>query len=186
DRKPYESDFRGRLNQLTQSLSEKNQIAYIAPEIEGFLFEGENAEHEFDEQAGFPLASKGGYFNALPQDVLRQFIDRLAESIGAMGFENEKDHPEVAPSQFELNFKYTDALMACDQILLYKLTARQIAKTMGLTASFLPKPVAFINGSGMHTNMSLAENGENLFYKAKGKHQLSTMAWEFASGILHH
>lgn len=184
--KPYESDFRGRLAQLTNELAKKKIVVNMAPEIEGLLFEGENAEQNFNEIDSFRLASKGGYFNTLPQDRLRQFIDRVARAINAMGYENEKDHPEVSPSQFEINFKYTDVLLTCDQILLYKLICRQVAKTMGLTASFLAKPTMNINGNGMHSNMSLSKGGKNIFYDKKGKHNLSKDAWEFASGVLHY
>ena len=186
DGSPYEGDFRSNLSLLADELSAKGYSVNVAPEIEGFIFEGENAEQEFDERKGFELASKGGYFNVLPQDRLRQFIDRLAEATRAMGFENEKDHPEVAPSQFEMNYKYTDVLHACDQILIYKVIARQIAKTMGMTASFLPKPIVKINGSGMHTNISLSQNGKNIFYDKKGKYNLSEKAHDFATGILYH
>ncbi len=183
----YSGDFRCNLMQLCDELKKKEDITvFVAPEIEGFLFEGENAEQNYDEKVGFTLVTKGGYFNALPQDKLRLFIDRLAEATRTMAFENEKDHPEVAPSQFEMNYKYTDILHACDQIQLYKLTARQIAKGMGMTACFMPKPVPGINGSGMHTNMSLAQKGKNIFYDAKGTHGLSEKAHAFLTGILYH
>jgi len=76
---------------------------------------------------------------------------------GAMGFQNEKDHPEVAPSQFEINYGYGEVVAAADQIQLYKLLCRQIANNFGFTASFLPKPVVGVNGSGMHTNVSISE-----------------------------
>ncbi|MBI5412256.1 glutamine synthetase [Candidatus Peregrinibacteria bacterium] len=187
DGTPYKGDFRSNLKELCEELKKSHGITVnVAPEIEGFLFEGENAEHCFDEHVGFKLATKGGYFNALPQDLLRQFIDRLAEATRAMAFENEKDHPEVAPSQFELNYKYTDVLYAADQIQIYKITARQIAKRMGMTACFLPKPVAGINGSGMHTNISLSQNGKNIFYDKSGVHGLSDKAHHFILGILNH
>ncbi len=101
-----------------------------------------------------------------------------------MGFENEKEHPEVAPSQFELNYKYCDAVQAADQIQLYKLICRQVAAKMGCTASFIPKPVMGVNGSGMHTNISLSKNGENIFY-SKGK-EISEAGLKFATGILSH
>lgn len=102
-----------------------------------------------------------------------------------MGFENEKDHPEVAPSQFELNYTFCDALvLAADQIQLYKLLARQIATSMGMTASFMPKPISGINGSGMHMNISLSKEGKNLFYDGKGQDNLCTKAWEFVDRIL--
>ncbi len=184
---PYTSDYRSNLKWITEQLkAQKGITVNLAPEIEGFILEGENAEQNFDEKEGFRIASEGGYYNVLPQDTLRQFIDRLAEATRAMAFENEKDHPEVAPSQFEMNYKYTDVLQAADQIQLYKVIARQIAKSFGFTASFLPKPLAGINGSGMHTNISLNKNGKNLFYDAKGDNNLSSTARRFITGILSH
>ncbi len=113
DGTPYIGDFRSNLSILAEELRKNESITVnIAPEIEGMILEGENAEQNFDELEGFKLASKGGYFNVLPQDLLRQFIDRLAEATRALAFENEKDHPEVAPSQFEMNYSYTDMLQA--------------------------------------------------------------------------
>lgn len=187
DGKPYIGDYRSNIAILTDELRKKKGIRVnVAPEIEGLLVEGENAEQTFDEKSGFTLSSKGGYFNSLPQDTLRQFIDLLAETTRAMAFENEKDHPEVAPSQFEMNYKYTDILYAADQVQIYKLIARQIAKNLGLTATFLPKPVMKINGTGMHTNISLMKNGKNIFYDAKGKFNASKDAHNFITGILYH
>jgi len=101
-----------------------------------------------------------------------------------MGFQNEKDHPEVAPSQFEINYGYGEVVQAADQIQLYKLVCREIATRMGLTASFLPKPVVGVNGSGMHTNVSISKNGKNLFWDAKGEEKLSKLGWEFIDRIL--
>lgn len=187
DRTPYISDFRGQLRAYVRDLNKKEGLkAYSATEIEGFLVEGIGAEQGFDEDIGFKLISTGGYFHSLPLDKLRRFIDAAAEAQRAMGFQNEKDHPEVAPSQFELNFGYTEVVRACDQIQLYKLVCRQVANNLGLTATFLPKPIANINGSGMHTNFSLAKNGKNIFYKKGGKESLSELAWDFISKILNH
>lgn len=187
DGSQYESDFRGVLQNFTQNLKKKeNIIPYVSAEIEGFLVEGINAEQHFDEKTGFCLITTGGYYHSLPIDKLRQFIDASAEAHRAMGFQNEKDHPEVAPSQFELNFSYSEALCACDQIQLYKLVCRQVANKMGMTATFLPKPVMGINGSGMHTNFSLAKNKKNIFYEKSGKEGLSHAAWDFISKILNH
>lgn len=184
---PYIGDYRSNLMLLSEELKVKHGITVnVAPEIEGMILEGENAEQNFDEREGFELASKGGYFNVLPQDSLRQFIDRLAEATRALAYENEKDHPEVAPSQFEMNYKYSEMVQAADQIQLYKVIARQIAKNFGLTASFLPKPIMNINGSGMHTNLSMSKTGVNIFYDTEGKNNLSKDAWNFISGVLHH
>lgn len=181
----YPGDFRGQLKEYTEKLKNKDGITTnIAVECEGFIFQGLNAEQNFSSRDGFEMVSKGGYYHSLPKDELRIFIDKMAEAQRAMGFENEKDHPEVAPSQFELNYKYTDALIAADQIQLYKLVAKQIASNLGYTASFLPKPIAGINGNGMHTNMSLSKNGKNIFYDKDGSDGLSGLAWDFVNKIL--
>lgn len=187
DRIPYPADFRGQLKLYTKKLKEKEGLtAYTATETEGFLVKGIGAEQSFDEDIGFKLISTGGYYHSLPLDQLRRFIDASAEAQRAMGFKNEKDHPEVAPSQFELNFGYTEVVRACDQVQLYKLVLRQVAANMGLTATFLPKPIAGINGSGMHTNFSLAKNGKNIFYQKGGQDGLSEFAWDFILKILNH
>lgn len=182
----YDGDFRARLASLTQDLSKKGITVNIAPEIEGFLFKGYKAEQSFDEKVGFELVTSSGYYTTLPQDVLRKFIDKFAEVQRALGFQNEKDHPEVAPAQFELNFRYSIALDAADQVQLYKLLARQVAASMGLTSCFLPKPIQGINGSGMHTNMSFAKDGKNIFFDEDKDFKLSETAYRFATGILFH
>lgn len=186
DRSPYHSDFRGQLLAHTATLKKKDGVtAYAAPEIEGFLVDGVAAEQEYRD-VGFNLISSGGYFHSLPLDRLRVFIDRAAEAHRAMGFKNEKDHPEVAPSQFEMNFSYTELGRTGDNVQLYKLVCRQVARSMGMTATFLPKPFAGINGSGMHTNFSLAKGGKNIFYDPKGKEGLSKAAWDTILRLLNH
>jgi len=181
----YSSDMRGRLKHFVDELYQRDGTQTgIAVECEGFLFEGINAEQSFNDSTPFKLVSPGGYYHSLPKDPLKLFIDALAEAQRALGFENEKDHPEVAPSQFELNYKYTDALVAADQVQLYKLTARQVAANMGMTSCFLPKPIAGINGSGMHVNLSLSKNGKNLFWDPKGEDKLSEPAWSFVDRLL--
>ena len=122
--KAYHSDMRGRLKSYLDELHKTQGLSTnISVECEGFLFEGINAEQNFSSRQGFKLVSSGGYFNSLPKDPLKLFIDTFAEAQRALAFENEKDHPEVAPSQFELNYKYCDALLAADQLQLYKLLA---------------------------------------------------------------
>jgi glutamine synthetase len=101
-----------------------------------------------------------------------------------MGFQNEKDHPEVAPSQYEINYSYAEVVAAADQIQLYKLLTRQIANNMGYTACYLPKPVVGVNGSGMHTNVSVSQGKTNLFWDEKGEEQLSQFGWNFLDRIL--
>ncbi|MHC5111240.1 MAG: glutamine synthetase family protein [Planctomycetota bacterium] len=185
DNSPYHADFRSQLRRFTDEMYRKNGMTmHVAPEIEGFLFDGLDAERTYHETGQFDFISTGGYYHSLPQDPLRKFIDRSAEAQRALGLANEKDHPEVAPSQFEMNFSYADAIITADQIQLYKLICRQVAGGFGLTASFLPKPVAGVNGNGMHCNMSLAKDGKNLFYDGDGKDGLSDYAWEFVDRTL--
>jgi glutamine synthetase len=183
----YSGDLRGVLKSFANELYESNGYTLnAANEIEGFLFEGIDAEKTFLESGRFEYTNTGGYYHSLPGDPLREFIDTSAEVQRAMGFENEKDHPEVAPSQFEINYTYGDVVMAADQIQLYKLICRQVATQMGATATFLPKPVTGVNGSGMHTNVSITKNGKNLFWDANGQEKISKMAWQFVDRILTH
>ncbi len=185
DGSAYPADLRGQLKKYTEQLFKKDgTVCYAAHEIEGFLFKGRDAERHYHETQAFEFVSIGGYYHSLPGDTLRRFIDRSAEAQRAMGFANEKDHPEVAPSQFEMNFSYSDAVIAADQVQLYKLLARQVAAQHELTASFLPKPVTGVNGNGMHTNISLAKKGTNLFHDKKGKDGLSKQGWQFIQRIL--
>ncbi|HEV7668173.1 MAG TPA: glutamine synthetase family protein [Thermoanaerobaculia bacterium] len=181
----YRADLRARLKSYCDQLfADGGKVANVANEIEGFLFKGRDAERRFPETEQFEFISTGGYYHSLPGDALRQFIDSAAEVQRAMGFANEKDHPEVAPSQFEMNYSYTEATIAADQVQLYKLLSRQVAARMDMTASFLPKPVTGINGSGMHTNMSITAAGKNLFYDPNGKDGLSPAGWDYIQRIL--
>src|SRR5258707_606447 len=119
-------------------------------------------------------------------DPLRGVLYPTAPREPPPGFLNEKDHQEVAPSQFEINYSYAEVVAAADHIQLYKLICRQVATSMGLTASFLPKPVVGVNGSGMHTNVSVSKNGKNLMWDPKGEEKLSKTGWEFVDRILTH
>jgi len=182
---PYPADLRSRLKALATELHEKKGlVCNAAHEIEGFLFQGLDAERRYHDTGKFEFISTGGYYHSLPGDPLRQFIDASAEAQRAMGFQNEKDHPEVAPSQFEMNFSYAEVSIAADQVQLYKLLARQVAARMGMSACFLPKPVAGVNGNGMHTNLSLAQGSKNLFHDKQGKDGLSALGWDFLGRIL--
>src|SRR4051794_38797012 len=184
---PYSGDIRAVLKTFAQGLNKKEGYTLnAANEIEGFLFQGADAERRYHETGKFDYVNTGGYYHSLPGDPLRTFIDTTAEVQRAMGFQNEKDHPEVAPSQFEINYSYAEVVAAADQIQLYKLICRQVATKMGLTASFLPKPVVGVNGSGMHTNVSISKNDKNLFWDPKGEEMLSQFGWEFVDRILTH
>ena len=184
---PYSADIRSVLKLFAnEQHKKKGYTLNAANEIEGFLFNGPDAERRFHDTGRFEYVNTGGYYHSLPGDPLRTFIDTTAEVQRSMGFQNEKDHPEVAPSQFEINYGYGEVVAAADQIQLYKLICRQVARNMGLTASFLPKPVVGVNGSGMHTNVSISENGKNLFWDPKGEEKLSKLGYEFLDRILTH
>ena len=187
DGSPYSADIRGVLKAYANELHEKKGLTLnAANEIEGFLFNGVDAERRYSETGKFEYVNTGGYYHSLPGDPLRTFIDKTAEVQRAMGFQNEKDHPEVAPSQFEINYGYAEVVAAADHIQLYKFICRQVATNMGLTASFLPKPVVGVNGSGMHTNVSVAKNGKNIFWDPKGEEKISKDAWSFVDKVLSH
>jgi len=182
---PYIGDMRGVLKKYADEQRSQNDYTLnAANEIEGFLFAGMDAERRYNETGKFEYVNTGGYYHSLPGDPLRMFIDKAAEVQRAMGFENEKDHPEVAPSQFEINYSYSDVVTAADQIQLYKFLCRQVARTMGLTASFLPKPVVGVNGSGMHTNVSVSKGKKNQFWDPNGEEKISKFAWKFVDRII--
>src|SRR5688572_13264043 len=185
DGTPYVADMRLKLRSFTEKKFAKDGITFnAANEIEGFLFKGRDAERHYHETGSFEFISTGGYYHSLPGDALRTFIDTAAEVQRALGFANEKDHPEVAPSQFEMNYSYSEVNIAADQVLLYKLVCRQVAARMDMTASFLPKPVTGVNGNGMHTNLSISKGGKNQFFEAKGQDSLSKSGWNFIDRIL--
>jgi glutamine synthetase len=182
---PYTADIRSMLKLFADGLHKKHKYTLnAANEIEGFLFQEPDAERRYHETGKFEYVNTGGYYHSLPGDPLRTFIDTTAEVQRAMGFQNEKDHPEVAPSQFEVNYNYAEVVAAADHIQLYKLICRQVARNMGLTASFLPKPIVGVNGSGMHTNISVSQSGKNLFWDPKGEEKLSKVGYEFLDRVL--
>jgi len=184
---PYSADMRGVLKGFATEVHGKNGYTLnAANEIEGFIFAGLDAERRFPETGRFDYVNTGGYYHSLPGDPLRVFIDTAAEVMRSMGFENEKDHPEVAPSQFEINYGYGEVVAAADQIQIYKLVCRQVATKLGMSASFLPKPVVGVNGSGMHTNVSISKESKNIFWDPQGEEKLSKFGWDFVDRILTH
>src|SRR6202167_1956063 len=187
DGEPYGADIRSVLKLFATEQHKKHGYTLnAANEIEGFLFQGPEAERRYHETGKFEYVNTGGYYHSLPGDPLRSFIDTTAEVQRAMGFQNEKDHPEVAPSQFEINYGYAEVVAAADQIQIYKLICRQVATKMGLTACFLPKPIVGVNGTGMHTNVSITKDGKNLFWDPEGLEKMSKFSWDFVDRILTH
>lgn len=153
----------------------------VGPECEFFLFDTD--EH------GRPTtqtSDEAGYFDLGPLDHGEGTRREICIALEAMGFEIEASHHEVAAGQHEIDFKYADALTAADNIMTFKLAVKTIAQRNGLHATFMPKPIFGMNGSGMHTNMSLFKDGKNIFFDENGERKLSREAYSFIAGLLEH
>lgn len=182
DGKPFEGDPRYVLKKALSRAKAMGFDAYFGPECEFFLF-------KVDPQTGTPTTEthdKGSYFDLSPVDKGEDARRDIVLALEAMGFEVEASHHEVAAGQHEIGFKYDDALTQADRVATFKLVTRSIAARHGLHATFMPKPVFGINGSGMHTHISLFKDGVNAFYDPQGKHQLSSTACHFIGGLLKH
>ncbi len=183
----YKSDgtpFAGcpRVN-LKRVLAEAKDLGYtmnVGTEAEFFLFEKEE-----DGSLGTKTNDVAGYFSLDPEDTANDCRREIIETLESMGFEVEASHHEVAEGQHEINFKYSDALQAADNTVTFKWVVKSIAKKYGLHATFMPKPIFGINGSGMHTNQSLFNlDGTNAFFDEKGPLQLSETAYQYIAGSL--
>ncbi|MBD8067990.1 type I glutamate--ammonia ligase [Bacillus sp. PS06] len=175
----FEGDTRNVLKKTVERAANHGYSISVGPELEFFLFKAdENGNPTFE------LGDNGGYFEPSPKDYGERVRLEIYKALKAMGFTIEASHHEVAEGQHEINFKYADALGAADLATTYKWVVKTVANQFGLHATFMPKPVFGINGSGMHVNMSFFKDGENLFYDADGKHQLSEEAYKFIAGVL--
>jgi glutamine synthetase len=180
--KPFEGDPRNNLRRVLKEMEELGFTSFnLGPEPEFFLFKlDEKGEPTLE------LNDQGGYFDLAPTDLGENCRRDIVLELEEMGFEIEASHHEVAPGQHEIDFKYADALTACDQIQTFKLVVKTIARKHGLHATFMPKPLFGVNGSGMHMNLSLFKNGVNAFYEPTGNLELSDNARQFIAGILKH
>ena len=180
--------MRGVLKEFADEQFEKDGYTLnAANEIEGFLFNGLDAERDYHETGKFEYVNTGGYYHSLPGDPLRTFIDTVAEVQRAMGFENEKDHPEVAPSQFEINYSYGEVVAAADQIQLYKLICRQVATQHGHDGE-LPAQARRRRQRQRHAHQRLGQQGRQepvLGSQGRGE-AVSDFGWEFVDRILTH
>lgn len=182
DGTPFEGDPRSNLKRILNEMKELGFSDFnVGPEPEFFLFKlNEKGEPTLE------LNDSGGYFDLAPTDLGENCRRDIVLELEEMGFEIEASHHEVAPGQHEIDFKYTDAVKACDDIQTFKLVVKTIARKHGLHATFMPKPLFGVNGSGMHCNLSLFKNGENAFYDKDGELELSDTARQFIAGILKH
>ncbi|RTR35671.1 type I glutamate--ammonia ligase [Robertmurraya yapensis] len=182
DGTPFLGDPRNNLRRILKEMEELGFTDFnLGPEPEFFLFKlDEKGEPTLE------LNDAGGYFDLAPTDLGENCRRDIVLELEEMGFEIEASHHEVAPGQHEIDFKYADAITACDQIQTFKLVVKTIARKHGLHATFMPKPLFGVNGSGMHSNVSLFKNGENAFYDPTGNLELSDTARQFIAGIIKH
>lgn len=169
---------------LKAELKKAEALGYtfnVGPECEFFLFETDPDGHPTTK-----TGDEAGYFDLGPLDHGESTRREICLALEDMGFEIEASHHEVATGQHEIDFKYADALTAADNIMTFKLAVKSIAQRNGLHATFMPKPVFGINGSGMHTNMSLFKDGKNVFFDESGDRKLSKEAYSFIAGLLKH
>ena len=182
DGTPFAGDPRGNLKRALKHMQEMGFTAFnLGPEPEFFLFKLDE-----DGKVTKTLNDKGGYFDFAPTDLGENCRRDIVLELESLGFEVEASHHEVAPGQHEIDFKYADVIEACDNIQTFKLVVKTIARKHGLHATFMPKPLFGINGSGMHCNMSLFKDDQNVFFDPEGPLQLSQTAYHFLGGLIEH
>ncbi|SMB99722.1 L-glutamine synthetase [Thermanaeromonas toyohensis ToBE] len=181
DGTPFEGCPRNTLKRVVAEAKDMGFVMNVGPEAEFFLFH--------TDQAGRPTLEthdQASYFDLTPVDLGEEARRDMVLTLEQMGFEIEASHHEVAPGQHEIDFKYADALTTADRIATFKFVVRTIAQRHGLHATFMPKPIYGINGSGMHCNISLFRDGQNAFYDPQGELGLSDVAYHFIAGIMAH
>jgi len=179
--KPFEGDPRRVLKRALKKAEDKGYTFMVGPECEFFLFQ--------TDEKGDPSTVTGdeaSYFDLGPMDHGEDVRRDICLALEKMGFEIEASHHEVAPGQHEIDFKYADALKTADNIISFRLAVKLMARQNGLHATFMPKPIFGISGSGMHTNMSLFKDGRNIFFDEKDVKGLSKEAYSFIGGLLEH
>ncbi|MGB9964653.1 type I glutamate--ammonia ligase [Halobacterium hubeiense] len=179
---PFEGDPRHVLKQALDRAEEMGYTVNAAPEPEFFLF-----EEDEEGRATTKTNDAGGYFDLAPKDLASDVRRDIIYGLEDMGFEIEASHHEVAQGQHEINFEYDDALTTADNVGTFRTVVRAIAAQHDLHATFMPKPIPRINGSGMHTHISLfTEDGENAFHDGDDEFDLSETAKQFTAGVLEH
>ncbi|WP_347491279.1 type I glutamate--ammonia ligase [Desulfoscipio sp. XC116] len=181
DGSPFDGCPRVILQRQLAKAAELGYTLQVGPELEFFLFCMDD-----NNVPTLKTHDNAGYFDLSPVDLGEQARREIVLTLEQMGFEIEASHHEVAPGQHEIDFKYSDALDTADKIVTFKFVVRTIAQRHGLHATFMPKPVFGINGSGMHTNQSLFRGNRNAFYDEKGSMQLSKEAYYYIGGLLKH
>ena len=181
DGTPFVGDPRGVLKRALARAGEMGLTFNAGPELEFFLFQTDE-----DGRPTTKTSDEAGYFDLGPLDHGESTRREICLCLEEMGFEIEASHHEVAAGQHEIDFKYTEALQAADNIMTFKLAVKTLAQKNGLHATFMPKPVCGAAGSGMHVNMSLFRDGQNAFYDPADPRKLSLLAYQFIAGLLDH
>ena len=181
DGTPFEGDPRYILKKAINKAKDMGYTMNVGPECEFFLFEVDN-----DGNPTLKTNDKGSYFDLGPIDLGENARRDMTLALEDMGFEIETSHHEVAAGQNEIDFKYADALVTADNIATFKYVVKSIAQRHGLYATFMPKPLHGVNGSGMHINISLIKDGKNAFHNEEDELGLSSMAYNFIGGVLKH
>ena len=181
DGTPFEGDPRYILKKAINKAEAMGYTMNVGPECEFFLFEVDN-----DGNPTLKTNDKGSYFDLGPIDLGENARRDMTLALEDMGFEIETSHHEVAAGQNEIDFKYADALVTADNVTTFKYVVKSIAQRHGLYATFMPKPLHGVNGSGMHVNISLIKDGKNAFYNEEDQLGLSSVAYNFIAGVLKH
>lgn len=181
DGTPFEGDPRYILKKAINKAKDMGYTMNVGPECEFFLFEVDN-----DGNPTLKTNDKGSYFDLGPIDLGENARRDITLALEDMGFEIETSHHEVAAGQNEIDFKYADALVTADNIATFKYVVKSIAQRHGLYATFMPKPLHGVNGSGMHINISLIKDGKNAFHNEEDELGLSSVAYNFIGGVLKH
>ena len=181
DGTPFEGCPRCNLKRMLARAESLGYKMNVGPEAEFFIFEKDE-----EGRATTIPNDKGGYYDAAPTDMAEDIRRDIVTTLEAMNFEIEASHHECADGQHEIDFKYADALRAADNIITFKYAVKSIANEYGVHATFMPKPIYGIAGSGMHCNLSLFKDGQNAFYAPDKEHQLSDEAIYSIGGVMKH
>ena len=177
DKTPYDGDSRYILKKELDKLKKMGYTYYVGPELEFFIFKDEKSTEMLDE---------GGYFDITTLDAGNDVRRETILTLEGMGIEVEYSHHEVAPSQHEIDLRYKEGLTMADIVMVYRMVVKEIAMLKGLYATFMPKPVFGVNGSGMHTHQSIFKGEKNLFFDKEDKYHLSKEGKSYIAGILKH
>ena len=181
DNSPFEGCARSTLKRICKKAKDMGYTLFAGPEAEFFLFQLKEDGTPTSETHDF-----AGYFDLAPIDLGEEARQEIVNKLQELGFEVEAAHHEVAHGQHEIDFKYEDAITTADNVATFRFVVRKVAQEYGLHATFMPKPIFGINGSGMHTHQSLFKGSENVFYDEKAEYQLSEVARQYLAGLLKH